>query len=597
MIFLIAIIILYFIFSPVNTAYAQSDFSTVLERDVLFLKDGDCLINEKFIIKNNKTDKYLPSFEYTVSGLIIDNTDVFDVNGTLNYTVDTSEDINLFKIYFSNKALGKNKQQNFSIKYSTKDIASRTGDVWQIALPIVRDIHLYDDVKTRLIIPNDFGPEAYITPKYVDKKINEDNTVYTFDKNDLVFSKIIAVFGEYQSFSFSINYKFDEKSGGNNLYSVSVPMDTSYQRVIFNKIDGPLDNIIADKDGNWIAQFLPNDSFKDITISGFVQIFSQPRKHLVPAVDDLYNNINPTHYWNSNEVVIRNIAKELKTPRDVYDYVVNYLEYDKNLHSYKRRPSTEILSQNRKGICRDFTDLFISIMRAKGIPAREVIGYAHTDNPDAKPVSFFTDILHSWVEYWDSDKGIWVPSDPTWGKTSGADYFNNFDLRHFAFTIHGHNDSIPVPPGVYSNNGENKNIFVSTSQYPDILDKQLIPQVNSGISDVLDGEIDIYIKNENGFALYEKNIKYYFDGILVAEDNHKVLPPYSLIHKKLPFSHSFLGRSTVTLIGISVNGDIHEYTGPDKMDLYAQLILIFSLFVIVIFSYIYFYKRHAKISF
>ena len=92
----------------------------------------------------------------------------------------------------------------------------------------------------------------------------------------------------------------------------------------------------------------------------------------------------------------------------------------------------------------EFTDLFITIARSAGIPAREVNGFAYTENPDIQPLSLVNDVLHAWPEYYDSEKGVWIPVDPTWGSTTGGvDYFSKLDLRHFTFVVHGKDSTKP----------------------------------------------------------------------------------------------------------------------------------------------------------
>ena len=102
----------------------------------------------------------------------------------------------------------------------------------------------------------------------------------------------------------------------------------------------------------------------------------------------------------------------------------------------------------------EFTDLFIALVRAAGIPARELDGYAHTSNTALRPLTLTKDILHAWPEYWDDRRG-WVMVDPTWENTTGGvDYFNKFDLNHFVFAVKGSSSEMPVPAGSYKFSGE-----------------------------------------------------------------------------------------------------------------------------------------------
>ena len=116
----------------------------------------------------------------------------------------------------------------------------------------------------------------------------------------------------------------------------------------------------------------------------------------------------------------------------------------------------------------EFTDTFIALSRAAGIPAREINGYAYTENPHVQPMGMVSDVLHSWPEYYDKEKNFWVPIDPTWGNTTGGvDFFHKLDLRHFAFVIHGVDSSKPYPPGSYKLGANpQKDVYVSFGKLP-----------------------------------------------------------------------------------------------------------------------------------
>ncbi|NCC70435.1 hypothetical protein EOM09_02540, partial [bacterium] len=57
------------------------------------------------------------------------------------------------------------------------------------------------------------------------------------------------------------------------------------------------------------------------------------------------------------------------------------------MFKYNKSSFTSInLNLPNSSICTDFTDLFITLARAKGIPAREVQGFAYTNNSKIKPI-------------------------------------------------------------------------------------------------------------------------------------------------------------------------------------------------------------------
>jgi hypothetical protein len=103
----------------------------------------------------------------------------------------------------------------------------------------------------------------------------------------------------------------------------------------------------------------------------------------------------------------------------------------------------------------EFTDLFIAIARAAGIPARESVGYAYTTNSRLRPLSLVADVLHAWPEYYDSEQKLWVPVDPTWANTTGGvNYFDKLDFNHIVFAHYGKSSDYPYPAGFYRKSGK-----------------------------------------------------------------------------------------------------------------------------------------------
>ncbi|MDG1573048.1 transglutaminase family protein [Robiginitalea sp. M366] len=75
----------------------------------------------------------------------------------------------------------------------------------------------------------------------------------------------------------------------------------------------------------------------------------------------------------------------------------------------------EILDM-RKGVCQDFSHLFIGIARRYGVPARYVSGYLHQGR------GFFGDAqMHAWAEAWLPGLG-WVGFDPTNNLLAATDH-------------------------------------------------------------------------------------------------------------------------------------------------------------------------------
>ena len=118
-----------------------------------------------------------------------------------------------------------------------------------------------------------------------------------------------------------------------------------------------------------------------------------------------------------------------------YNYVIQTAHYrlvGKGLLGAKA------LLTNGEGECGDYASLFIALARAKGIPARSIVGYWAISG---------TEQTHVWAEFYLEGIG-WIPVDPTIGQQSASNkeyYFGNMDNQR---VILEKGFNIPLdPPG------------------------------------------------------------------------------------------------------------------------------------------------------
>lgn len=70
------------------------------------------------------------------------------------------------------------------------------------------------------------------------------------------------------------------------------------------------------------------------------------------------------------------------------------------------------LLETKRGVCQDFTHLFLSCVRQQGLPAAYVSGYLLTRPPPGKPRLRGADAMHAWASIFVPEVG-WVDYDPT----------------------------------------------------------------------------------------------------------------------------------------------------------------------------------------
>jgi transglutaminase-like putative cysteine protease len=94
---------------------------------------------------------------------------------------------------------------------------------------------------------------------------------------------------------------------------------------------------------------------------------------------------------------------EIEVVKGIYDFVKAHMEFGGDDLSSPGKGAAKAL-QDGKGDCTEYADLMVALCRAKGIPARPVLGLLALPSL-AVP-------QHSWVEVRTSQYG-WVPFDPT----------------------------------------------------------------------------------------------------------------------------------------------------------------------------------------
>ncbi len=128
----------------------------------------------------------------------------------------------------------------------------------------------------------------------------------------------------------------------------------------------------------------------------------------------------PTEFIDINSKIEKRAKEIIGTEDDLYeavfkvaDWTNNNIEYNlSTLTAEAVQPSTWVL-ENRQGVCDEMTNLFISLLRSVGIPARFVSGMVYT-NTD------YSWGPHGWAEVYFPEVG-WVPFDVTFGEYGWVD--------------------------------------------------------------------------------------------------------------------------------------------------------------------------------
>lgn len=596
------ILVLLLLFSPKQTL-AQNEFIVDVNVDYDVQETGTTEVTHTIILENAFSNLYAKSYLLGLENIDPINPRAFQGSKPLELIESRNDNSVSLQVNFDDAIVGKGKSRTFTIVFEEDSFAVRTGEIWEISIPRLSGDNSFRAYVVNLFVPSSFGNEAYISPDPLDVSTAQGKIKYNFDKKSIQSSGITAGFGRFQVFSFSLSYHLENPLNRTAKTEIAIPPDTAFQKVYYQSINPEPNNVYVDEDGNWLAEYtLKARERVDVAVLGTVQIFASHRIFPSSSQEQLQNNLAENEFWQVNDSELQDLAKRLETPRAIYNFVTTNLNYN-----YERvRPNIDrygakaALANPNDAICMEFTDLFIALARAAGIPAREVNGFAYTENPEIQPLSLVADVLHSWPEYWDEEKGVWIPLDPTWGSTTGGvDFFSKLDLRHFTFVIHGKDPLMPYPPGSYKlGPNPQKDVFVNFGQLPE--ERISVPEITAEIKKGLplnDSKIVVLIKNPGPVALYGLEPSIYFDNRLIDSTVVSILPPYA--------SHKFYSRIPFSLFATKTPREIKIVVGDSTLDIptnrtqvviYNFLVIFFVLLAVALFFIIRAVIRTKKIN-
>lgn len=597
LVFLFLFIIPFLFPSP---SFASDNFISSSHVTYQVNSKGATRVTHDITLENTSNDFYATSYSLSLEGTKPINPQAYDGNYSIPISVSEDGGKTTIKVNFSDSVVGKGKQRHFSLTFEDNSLATKTGEVWEVVIPKLSNPDTYNSYSISLIAPSSLGIPAYISPQPDGRTVDSSGkNVFTFGK-EKSSSGITAAFGQFQVFSFNLTYHLENPLAVRSQVDIAIPPDTAYQKMNYTGINPKPRNVTVDSDGNWIANFAlgPRERV-DVKVEGAVQIFAQPRTFSAPSGSTLAQDTTGTDLWQTSDPLILDLGQKLKTPRAIYDYVTSHLSYnyDRVTPNVERLGASKALRDPKNAICTEFTDSFIAIARAAGIPAREINGYAYTENPEIQPLSLVSDVLHAWPEYWDMGRKAWIPVDPTWGSTGGVDYFTKLDLRHFTFVIHGMDSKKPYPPGSYKlGPNPQKDVYVTFGQLPSI--RASVPSLTVGVvREIPFADMLLYgrIANPGPIALYDQQVQVLFDDKVVSSQTIKVIPPYANYEVPITVPFSILGQSTPSKVSLVLGTDRRDVPTYKTGVIISNLaIAAIAIFVITLLIYVKFIKNRLK---
>jgi transglutaminase-like putative cysteine protease len=432
-----------------RSARATGEFQADYDVQYAVSPTGKTIVTQQVRLVNKLANFYPKEYTLMLDSDKISNVIAYDDGGIITPSLSVKDGKTQIGLAFNVKAIGLGKSLTFSLRYEHGGVASKNGSIWEVYVPgVVNDADI-GDYDVTLSVPPSFGPAAYLSPRPANGR--------SWTKEQMIRGGIAGAYGAAQNFDMTLTYTLTNDGVVSEIQDIAIPPSNAYQKITLTSLNPSPVTVISDRDGNWLARYRVSPREK-LTVTAVLtaSIYLAARKDYQTPPVEIADYLKDAKFWETKDEEIMQLGRTYDTPRKIYDYVASTLhyDYDKVNETPARMGAKEVLKQKNKAVCMEFTDLFIALARASGIPARRVVGYAYTNNPKLRPLSLVSDVLHAWPEYYDEELKVWVPIDPTWANTTGGvDYFTKLDFNHIAFAVNGMDSSLPYPAGYYRSEG------------------------------------------------------------------------------------------------------------------------------------------------
>ncbi len=372
-----------------------------------------------------------------------------------NYETEESSSNNLIVKVVLPTNISYGKDFVLNLNYKSYGLLISAGAVKDVYIPgYPKDYNLIENnfeeiINTKVVIPKSLPEINFVLPE-VDLKDVDDFIELDIPINELLGSSAWIQLGKEQYFSFIIEQDLPKTTSipfvKNKTY-ITLPRDISSgsvnQTVFFTDISPNPSKVFLDENGNLIAEFAYNaNSAHKALIKGYAILRQEDQTNLTESgnISDIPQEFSkyllPAKYWEVNDDQIKKIANQIKgnstniyeIVEKTYDYIVDKIDYSfVKKHGLNERQGALQTLNGGAAVCMEYSDLFITLMRANGIPARAAFGYGYAAADYESRLENY--INHQWAEVYFPNLKKWISVDVTWGEF-GSNIVDG-DLNHF----------------------------------------------------------------------------------------------------------------------------------------------------------------------
>lgn len=461
--FLLISLIIFGVFAFARHTQAAADFTYNIALNYKLQESGTTTVVANYKVTYNRPDKILDLIRIAAPTNNVENLRATYVGGGeiptkleqkssegLGYNYDYKE----ITIDFDSQN-ARGSALEFSVSYDTNELMDVKGSSRTLYVPSLSQIGSDENYTVSVSVPQDFG-KLFSTGVLPELNGADGNLIrYTFPKSADLKRSVSLIFGESTIYEANFAFPLDNTTGQTKRFTVTLPPDTSSQKIFIKSLSPEPVATRLDGDGNVLADYdVPARTKIVVTTDVAAQVkYLEYDLSTSGSMQDIPAEITKkytgqTQYWQSTSPQLQVKAaqavagtdKVIDKVRNLYKLTVDTLSYNNEKIKYNiRQGSDKALANPDNAVCLEYSDLLIALLRSQNIPARMPVGYAYAGNlKQSKAVS---DSLHSWVEVYVPGIG-WMNLDPTWGEK--FDNFGKSDLDHFAFAVWGAEDASPA---------------------------------------------------------------------------------------------------------------------------------------------------------
>ncbi len=453
-----------------NYVIASQKIIKEVKNDTYYFPEGSKISFNIYDLKANlSTTELEKERTFKKNSLTIKNSE-----GNFDYEIKDFE--NYFEVsIIQNKDVHQGNKFTAEIEYKTHEFIERNGNIFNIYMQYYNNsnhedlLESYDkssdtwtkfNYQSNLTVPTSLAKDLAFKQPYINSDTQNDSTIYSLKNEDIFKGQSMLQFGKTQYVNFRISIDSPKTDSitpesvsdlseliSTNIYELSLPREFNEtgQKVLYKKVAPLPSKLKRNEQGNLVGVFeTPANQNSEIIIEGYI---ITKMKNYNP--DDLQITLNQYYleldqdikkdylkadkFWQKDDPLIQETVENLNSEVNAesttiydlikkdYDFVIDYLEYEhEKLESFEieRKGAVEALNTG-SGVCMEYADLMIALLRAQGIPSRAAIGYGTNDilrSPESNDI-----IPHQWVQIWIPDYG-WLSVDPTWGENTNRYY-------------------------------------------------------------------------------------------------------------------------------------------------------------------------------